>query len=125
MWEAAFWNSRWFTRCWTLQELIAPTSVEFFSLEGERLGDKISMEQHLYKITGINIQALRGKPLSELSIAERMLWAAKRKATRKEDEAYSLFGIFDIHLPLIYGEGEKAFTRLQEEIDKSSKGEFI
>jgi Heterokaryon incompatibility protein (HET) len=124
-WESAFRESRWFTRGWTLQELIAPTSVEFFSLEGKRLGDKKSLERQVHEITGIAIQALQGNPLSNFSVIERMSWAAKRKTTRKEDEAYSLLGIFDIHMPLIYGEGEKAINRLKEEIDKSSKGKLF
>jgi len=121
-WEADFRSSRWFTRGWTLQELIAPPLVEFFSLEGKRLGDKRSLEQQIHEITGINMQALRGDPLSEFSVAERLSWATDRKTTRKEDEAYSLLGIFDIHIPLIYGEGQKAMVRLKEEIDKSSNG---
>jgi hypothetical protein len=122
-WKLDFRKSRWFTRGWTLQELIAPASVEFFSSKGERVGDKRSMEQQIHEITGIAVQALRGKPLSSFSITERLSWAAKRKTTRKEDEAYSLLGIFDIHMPLIYGEGEKAFVRLKEEIDKYPKGQ--
>jgi len=121
-WESAFRKSRWFTRGWTLQELIAPASVEFFSLEGRRLGDKKSLERQVHEITGIAIQALRGEPLSNFSVNERMSWATKRKTKRKEDEAYCLLGIFDIHMPLIYGEGKKAFSRLSEEIDKSLKG---
>ena len=83
------------------------------------------MEQQVYEITGIDVQALRGNPLSSFRVTERMSWAAKRKTTRKEDKAYSLLGIFDIHMPLIYGEGkEKAFIRLREEIEKSVKGEY-
>jgi hypothetical protein len=114
-------NSRWFTRNWTLQELIAPPSVQFFSGEGELLGDKKSLEQQLHEITRIAIPALQGKPLSEFSVSERMSWAEKRTSKRKEDKAYSLLGIFDVHMPLIYGEGEKhAFKRLQEEISKYS-----
>jgi hypothetical protein len=124
-WESVFRESRWFTRGWTLQELIAPASVEFFSSEGKRLGDKNSLERHLHEITGIAIQALQGNPLSHFSVQERMSWATKRKTKRKEDEAYCLLGIFDIHMPLIYGEGEKAFIRLMEEIEKSSKGKLF
>jgi Heterokaryon incompatibility protein (HET) len=123
--ESAFQESRWFTRGWTLQELVAPTSVEFFSLEGKRLGDKKSLERQVHEITGIAIQALQGCPLSNFSVIERMSWAAKRKTTRKEDKAYSLLGIFDVHMPLIYGEGKKAFIRLKEEIDKSSNGKLF
>ena len=116
-WKLAFRKSRWFTRGWTLQELIAPTLVEFFSLEGKRLGDKSSMEQQVHEITGIAIHALRGNPLSDFSVADRMSWAAERRTAREEDEAYCLLGIFDIHMPLIYGEREKAFIRLKKEIN--------
>jgi hypothetical protein len=120
-WKSAFRNSSWFTRGWTLQELIAPRVVEFFSSDGQRLGDKISMEQQIHEITGISIKALRGCPVSTFSTAERRSWAAKRETTRKEDKAYCLLGIFDVHMPLIYGEGDKAFLRLDEEINKRTK----
>lgn len=106
-WELAFQRSRWFTRGWTLQELIALTSVEFFSMEGERLGDKRSLERQIQEITGITAQALQGGTLSHFSVNERMSWAARRETKREEDAAYSLLGIFDIHMPLIYGEGRK------------------
>jgi Heterokaryon incompatibility protein (HET) len=122
-WESAVRDSKWFTRGWTLQELIAPTSVEFFSKEGDLLGDKSTLERHICEITGIPAKALRGGRLSEFSIAERMSWVGRRKTTCEEDQAYSLLGIFDISMPVIYGEGrEKALRRLQEEIDKASKG---
>jgi hypothetical protein len=125
-WEAAFRKSRWFTRGWTLQELVAPTLVEFFSKEGELLGNKRSLERHIHEITGIPVKALQGSPLSEFSVTERMLWAEKRETTRKEDKAYSLLGIFDVYMPLIYGEGrDRAFNRLREEIDKVSKGKSL
>ena len=122
LWKSAFFQSRWFSRGWTLQELIAPASVEFFSQEGERLGDKKSLEKEITEITEINALALQGKPLSNFSIADRMSWAAKRKTTREEDKAYCLLGIFDVYMPLIYGEGKRAFTRLSEEVNKSSNG---
>ncbi|KAG4429439.1 hypothetical protein IFR05_015080 [Cadophora sp. M221] len=122
-WESAFWNSNWFTRGWTLQELIASKSIKFFSKEGKLLGDKSTLERQVCEITGIPAKALRGSPLSDFSIAERMSWAERRKTTREEDQAYSLLGIFDISIPVIYGEGrEKALRRLREEIDKASKG---
>jgi hypothetical protein len=124
-WKSAFRKSSWFTRGWTLQELIAPTLVEFFSCEGQPLGDRISMEQQLHEITGIAIRALQGDPLSTFSFDEIMFWAKDRNTTRKEDKAYCLLGIFDIHLPLIYGEGDKAFIRLEEEINKHSKGRLL
>jgi hypothetical protein len=122
LWKSAFLQSRWFSRGWTLQELIAPASVEFFSQEGERLGDKKSLEKEITEITEINVLALQGNPLSNFSIADRMSWAAKRMTTRDEDKAYFLLGIFDVYMPLIYGEGKRAFTRLNEEVNKSSKG---
>jgi len=121
-WKSAFRGSRWFTRGWTLQELTAPTSVEFFTIEGIRLGDKRSMEEQIHEITNIAIQALRGDSLSNFSVAERMSWAAKRTTTREEDIAYCLLGIFGVYMPLIYGEGKRAFTRLIEEVNKFSKG---
>ncbi|PMD38716.1 HET-domain-containing protein [Hyaloscypha variabilis F] len=123
LWKLAFRDSRWFTRAWTLQELIAPHSVEFFSREGERLGDKRSLELSIHEITRIPLEVFRGKPLTQLSVQERMQWAVNRTAKRKEDEAYSLLGIFGLHMPLIYGEGrENAFVRLQEEISRRLRG---
>ncbi|OCK73382.1 HET-domain-containing protein [Lepidopterella palustris CBS 459.81] len=119
-WKAAFQRSTWFTRGWTLQELVASTSIEFFSAEGNRLGDKISLLQDIHDITKISIQALQGRPLSQFSVDERMSWARQRKTKREEDAAYSLLGIFNIHMPLIYGEGrEKALIRLRKEIKES------
>jgi hypothetical protein len=124
-WELSIRKSRWFTRGWTLQELLAPAVVEFFSKEGERLGNKRSLEQHIHEVTGIPVKALRGSPLSDFSVSERMLWAETRDTTRKEDKAYSLLGVFNVHMPLIYGEGrENAFKRLREEIDRASKGKL-
>jgi hypothetical protein len=120
--EQAFRKSRWFTRGWTLQELIAPPSVEFFSSEGQRIGDKSSLVQQIHNITGISSKALHGASLSLFSIDERLAWAEKRRTTRKEDKAYCLLGIFNVFLRPIYGEGDNAFKRLKAEIDKSSKG---
>ncbi|KAH8723065.1 heterokaryon incompatibility protein-domain-containing protein [Phaeosphaeriaceae sp. PMI808] len=119
--DQSFQKSRWFTRGWTLQELLAPTSIEFFSVEGERLGDKSSLMREIAEITGISTQAFHGGPLSEFSVDERMSWSERRETKREEDKAYSLLGIFDIYMPLIYGEGMKnAFCRLREEIEKRS-----
>jgi hypothetical protein len=122
-WEPAFRQSTWFTRGWTLQELIAPTSVHFYSQDWEELGNRASLERQICEITGIPAQALRGSPLSSFSVAERMSWAESRQTARKVDKAYSLLGIFNVYMPLIYGEEEdSAFRRLREEIDKASKG---
>ncbi len=105
-WELAFQESRWFNRGWTLQELIAPTSVEFFSKEGVRLGDKKSLEHDIRRITGLPLDLLRGGPLSGYSVPERLAWIGSRETTRNEDRAYSLLGLCGVHMPLIYGEGE-------------------
>jgi len=123
--ELAFQRSRWFTRGWTLQELLAPPSLQFFSREGTLLGDKTSLQLQIHEITGISLLALQGRPLCQFSVAERMAWAAKRKTTIEEDQAYCLMGIFDVHLPLIYGEGmENAFRRLRKEIPTSGSELF-
>jgi hypothetical protein len=122
-WYPAFQQSRWFTRCWTLQELVAPVSVDFFSVEGQRLGDKYSLLQDLHGITGISVEALQGSPLDRFSVDERMLWVGQRKTKREKDAAYSLLGIFDVQMPLLYGEGQgKAFARLHREIRAQGLG---
>ncbi|KAF1811427.1 HET-domain-containing protein [Eremomyces bilateralis CBS 781.70] len=116
-WEPAFRKSRWFKRGWTLQELLAPRSVEFYSVEGTRLGDKESLQSQIHEITGIPIRVLQGYPLSIYTVDERILWAKHREVLREEDAAYSLLGLFDIHMPLIYGEGrQKALHRLHKGI---------
>jgi hypothetical protein len=117
-------KSRWFTRGWTLQELLAPKSVRFFSVEGELLGDRTSLLHDIHKITRIDPDALKGSPLSQFSIETRLSWAKGRQTKREEDAAYSLLGIFDTHMPLIYGEGRrKAMNRLQKELKDSSMSE--
>jgi hypothetical protein len=120
----AMWKSRWFTRGWTLQELIAPQSVEFFSKEGARIGDKISMVYDLHNVTQVSVEALEGSlALREISVQKRMSWIGERQTTREEDAAYCLLGIFDVHMPLIYGEGgKKAFNRLRKEIREQCTG---
>ena len=121
-WEQAFRKSEWFTRGWTLQELLAPMSVEFFSKEGQLLGDKQSLEQLIHEITEIPILALRGSALSQFSTEQKFDWAKNRKTTREEDWAYSLLGIFETSMPVVYGEGRRnAVRRLEKEIDDASK----
>jgi hypothetical protein len=118
-WEPAFLESVWFKRGWTLQELIAPESVEFFTKERQRLGDKKSLAQQIQKITGIPLSALHGAPLSTFSPEERFRWAEKRQTTREEDWAYCLLGIFNVYMPFLYGEGrENAVGRLKKKIKK-------
>lgn len=116
LWESAFRKSRWFTRGWTLQELIAPRSVEFFSKEGVKLGNKTDLIHIIHEITKIPIEALQGKPLSTFTVEERLSWAEHRQTKRTEDKAYCMLGIFGIFMPLIYGEGANASTRLKRQI---------
>jgi hypothetical protein len=120
-----FSKSKWFGRGWTLQELIAPSEVVFFSKEWSPIGTKSDLAEDLAKITGIDRRVLGGAHPSVSSIADRMSWASKRTTTREEDIAYSLIGIFDINMPLLYGEGKKAFIRLQEEIMKVSDDQSL
>lgn len=121
--ESAFPLSRWFRRGWTLQELIAPSSVQFFSRTGEQLGSKKSRMQQIHQITGIDMKALQGdlNDFSEFSIDKRISWAIGRETKLEEDAAYCLLGIFDIYMPLYYGEGRrKAFERLLRKVRKYS-----
>ena len=115
-----FSKSRWFTRGWTLQELIAPSTVIILNQKWQEIGTKSSLQRMISEITGIPTNILLGGDLKGASIAQRMSWASKRETTRVEDLAYCLMGMFGINMPLLYGEGERAFTRLQEEIMKVS-----
>jgi hypothetical protein len=127
---------RWFTRGWTLQELIAPSQLWFFDGAWEFLVDRDRIISHIEQVTGIDgrvfwhrsdggtFQRYRDS-LSSFSVAQRMHWASSRQTTRIEDEAYSLLGIFGINMPLLYGEGRAAFRRLQEEIIKTSSDQSI
>lgn len=126
----SFRNSRWFTRGWTLQELLAPLDIIFFDEKWVEIALKRELSAVLEQITGIRSEFIwRGSVPSELgigafaslsraSIAEKMSWMSKRQTTRREDIAYCMLGIFDIHMPMLYGEGARAFTRLQEELMK-------
>jgi hypothetical protein len=117
------YETRWMRRGWTLMELVAPKEIVFLDKNWNRIGTKLSLTPVLAGITGIPEPALfRMAPasLSRYSIAERMSWAAMRETTRPEDRAYSLIGLFNITMPILYGEGEKAFLRLQNEIIKQT-----
>ncbi|UKZ81503.1 hypothetical protein TrVFT333_009275 [Trichoderma virens FT-333] len=126
-WESFFRKSRWFTRGWTLQELLAPAKVEFFSSEYARLGSKESLEKEIHEITQIPLDVLRGRELSDISIDKRLSWSDGRFTTYPEDKAYSLLGIFSVYIPLIYGEGQdNAFKRLRRAIsDQAGSGKTI
>jgi hypothetical protein len=118
-WDSEFRHSEWFTRGWTLQELLAPVAVEFFSREGESLGNKTSLQAIIREITGIPSEVLNGAPVSKCSVNERLQWAEGRMTGRGEDRAYCLQGILDVELAPVYGEGEAgAFDRLKRELYK-------
>ena len=123
--NSAFRRARWHTRGWTLQELIAPIHLIFLSPDHSgqwtRIGDKINLAPLLHEITGVPARVLtREDQFYDVSVAERMAWASMRTTVRIEDEAYALMGLFNINMPTIYGEGRRAFRRLQEEIMKQS-----
>ena len=121
----AFRDSVWFTRGWTLQELLAPVNVVFFDHTWKEIGTKFSLKDDLRLATGISPHAFLTPGWRNCCIAHRMSWASKRKTTRLEDMAYCLMGLFDVNMPLLYGEGDKAFVRLQMEIIKKSDDESI
>lgn len=137
-----FIASRWFTRGWTLQELIAPGSAIFFARDWMKIGSRYELRESLVAITGIGYVVFVGQKhsaaeepgkrahlianiLGAFSIAQKMSWASKRRTTRAEDMAYSLLGIFGVNMPLLYGEGERAFIRLQEEIMRDSDDQTL
>ncbi|KAI6152563.1 hypothetical protein BKA82DRAFT_544981 [Pisolithus tinctorius] len=116
----------WFSRGWTLQELIAPKDVQFFNNEWAPIGNKRDLAETLVKITRISKNILiSGQDPSVCSVAQIMSWAADRKTTRVEDRAYSLLGLFGVYMPMVYGEGKRAFQRLQLEIIRSSNDHSI
>jgi hypothetical protein len=139
--NSAFRRSHWFTRGWTLQELIAPNVVSFYDEAWEFIGEKYliadlgteaspaeadSFISILSQITTIPSEIFQDNQKVRIaSVAQKMSWAASRKTTRTEDVAYSLLGIFGVNMTMLYGEGTRAFIRLQEEIIKSSDDESI
>lgn len=102
---------------------MAPKKVDFFSRDGQRLGDKRSLEGLIHEITGIPLGALRGEDLSQFPVEERLRWRTGRNTKKIEDKAYCLLGIFDVSMSLRYGEGEKAVTRLEAKVKSMSKGQ--
>lgn len=117
---------RWFTRGWTLQELLAPQKIEFYDRYWRFFGNRSWLASSLARATRIHEHILRGDfSIDTVCAAQKMFWAAGRQTTRIEDQAYCLLGIFDVNMPLLYGEGEKAFTRLQQQIIAQSDDESI
>jgi len=112
---------QWFERGWTLQELIAPDQVEFYDRNWEEIGTKGSLQELVEEITGITHLFY----YRDASVAQKMSWASRRKTTIVEDQAYCLLGVFGVNMPLLYGEGNKAFLRLQIEIANSIDDDSI
>ncbi|KAK3047990.1 hypothetical protein LTR09_010665 [Extremus antarcticus] len=125
--ETEFRVSRWWRRGWTLQELLAPKFVEFYSSEWVSLGTKFDLCAMITQITGIDENYLSHRlPVQHASIAKRMSWASSRETTREEDGAYSLIGLFEVNMAMLYGEGgKKAFLRLQEEIMRGNEDQSL
>ena len=132
--KALFTQSSWFTRGWTLQELIAPEKVLFFDSEWNCFGTKTSLSELISAATGmekthmydfsVHSSSIHESPRT--CIAQKMSWMSKRKTSRSEDMSYCMLGLFDVNMPLLYGEGgAKAFMRLQLEIIKQSDDESI
>lgn len=101
-----------------MQELIAPTSVEFYARDWTAIGKKSERYEEISEITKIDADILtHTEPISMFSAAEKLSWAAHRQVTRDEDETYCLLGMFEVNMPMLYGEGKRqAFVRLQEAI---------
>ena len=128
--RAEFYSSVWFTRAWTLQELLAPPRNYFFNSDFVCIGSNNTLVEDLSKATGIPQSFLAednesDPSLAHPSVAEKMRWASFREATREEDTAYSLLGLFGVNMSLLYGEGSKAFLRLQTEIIRTMDDESI
>jgi hypothetical protein len=122
-WTQAFKSSKWHTRGWCLQELLAPTVVEFYSAEGNFLGSKHDLQELITEASGVPREALYPGSLAAFTVDQRLAWAEHRETLRTEDRAYCLLGIFDVHMPFMYGEGSNAWDRLHEEIRKKTKVE--
>ncbi|THV00571.1 HET-domain-containing protein, partial [Dendrothele bispora CBS 962.96] len=124
--NSSFRKCRWFTRGWTLQELLASSTVIFMDVDWVEIGTKSSLQDVITAVTGIPAEVLLDDDPQNISIATKMSWAAMRETTREEDRAYCLMGIFGVHMPTLYGEGlSNAFMRLQLEIIKSSRDRSI
>ncbi|KAL4066286.1 heterokaryon incompatibility protein-domain-containing protein [Scleroderma yunnanense] len=116
----------WFSRGWTLQEMIAPSDLRFFNKAWQPIGDKRTLAPTLTGITGVPQHILTdGLSGNRPCVAQIMSWAADRRTTRVEDRAYSLMGLLDVNMPMLYGEGKKAFQRLQMEIIRVSNDHSI
>lgn len=124
--DSLFRKSTWFTRGWTLQELIAPAVVLFFAGNWAPIESKSVLGDVIEEITNVGREVLMDRDkLYSTCVAQKMSWASQRRTTRLEDEAYSLIGLFGVNMPTLYGEGPRAFIRLQEEILRLSNDHTI
>ena len=124
--EVAFEDSEWFRRGWTLQECLAPRYLSFYDNQWKYIGDKSDWADTMSRITGIPLSLFFGDDrFMTCPVAAKLSWASCRSCTRTEDMAYCLLGLLDIHMPLIYGEGSRAFIRLQQELIRSSDDNSI
>lgn len=114
--KSQFRESVWFTRGWTLQELLAPKNVMFYDKDWKYIRTKMELASEISSVTNIDVDSLGGD-FPDASIATKMSWASKRQTGKPEDLAYCLLGIFNVDMDIRYGEGEyKAFIRLQREL---------
>lgn len=128
--DAQFEKSRWWTRGWTLQELLAPFEMHFFARDWSRIAElrrygkdqtvDLKIRLQILHATGINIGEWQSA-----GVAQRVSWAAKRQTTRVEDMAYCLLGLLGVNMPLLYGEGEAAFPRLLAEVIRKFPGHDV
>lgn len=114
--KSAFRNSKWFTRGWTLQELVAPLYITFFDKNWNEIGTKSSLQRVIAEITGIPSTVLLTNSSSQISVAERRKWFGKRETSVVEDRAYSLMGLLGVNISVKYGEREVAMERLNAKI---------
>ncbi|KAG8531744.1 uncharacterized protein KY384_003376 [Bacidia gigantensis] len=121
--KIVLFQSKWFERGWTLQELLAPSEIEFYDQAWGKIGTRSRLQRLISTATGISFPHL--KDPNSACVAVKLSWAAHRKTTRVEDMAYCLLGLLDVNIPLIYGEGPRAFTRLQQEIIRNSSDESV
>ncbi|QIW96347.1 hypothetical protein AMS68_001865 [Peltaster fructicola] len=118
-WQIDFCQSRWFKRGWTLQELIAPSRVEFFDRTSRHLGSRETLSQLVYECSGIPPNVLHGASLDGIPFPQRLTWMSERKTMKSEDVSYCLLGLMEISLPFNYGEGGTAARqRLFKEIER-------
>jgi hypothetical protein len=122
----AILDCRWFQRGWTVQELLAPSIVEFYSVDGKYLGDKKDLRLLICLKTGIPGSALQGRSMDTFTVDERLSWFDNRVTKRDEDMVYASLGLFDAHMPILYGEGlANARLRLRRELDSKMAGMLL